>query len=149
MPKGKEERIRVYEDLYNLSVGVKAKTAYFPNFDKDTSINKISTEGEDYDLAQMLIDGRINAIAVLDRTPIEMAMKELNHSDYAYGQFRYEQTIGNYFGMSRKSQYAALYPKLNKTLLEMAASGRVSQIYSKHEALAENPFPYSHSSHRH
>ncbi|NIW44119.1 MAG: transporter substrate-binding domain-containing protein, partial [Gammaproteobacteria bacterium] len=85
----------------------------------------------------MLIDGRINVIAVLDRTPIEMAMKELNHSDYAYAQFRYEQTIGNYFGMSRKSQYAAFYPKLNKTLLEMATSGRISQIYSKHEALAK------------
>jgi PAS domain S-box-containing protein len=137
VPKGKEESIRVYEDLYNLSVGVKAKTAYFPSFDKDTSINKISTAGEDYDLAQMLIDGRINAIAVLDRTPIEMAMKELNHSDYAYARFRYEQTIGNYFGMSQKSQYAAFYPKLNKTLLEMATSGRISQIYSKHEALAK------------
>jgi len=137
VPKGVEESIRVYEDLYNLSVGIKAKTAYFPNFDKDTSINKISTEGEDYDLAQMLIDGRINAIAVLDRTPIEMAMKELNHSDYAYAQYRYEQTIGNYFGMSRTSQYAAFYPKLNKTLLEMASSGRISQIYIKHEALAK------------
>jgi PAS domain S-box-containing protein len=139
VPKGKEESIRAYEDLYNLSVGVKAKTAYFPKFDKNTSINKISTQGEDFDLAQMLIDGRINAIAVLDKTPIEMAMKELNHSDYAYALFRYEQTIGNYYGMSQTSKYAALYPKLNKTLLEMAASGRISQIYSKHEALAKIP----------
>ena len=55
----------------------------------------------------------------------------------AYAQFRYDQTIGNYFGMSPKSPHAALFPKLNKTLLEMAASGRVSQIYSKHEALAQ------------
>jgi polar amino acid transport system substrate-binding protein len=69
---------------------------------------------------------------VLDPKAIEKALNEINFTDYAYANYRYVQKIGNYYGMSKKSPRIGEYERLNAALLELAQSGRVKELYKKH-----------------
>lgn len=135
--KGRESSIRRYEDLRKLTIGVKAKTAYFKDFDKDPAIKKRTFEGGDYGLARMLIEERADAIAILDKAAMESALAGLGFKEFAYAVYRHGQTIENYFGLSKKSPLAKLAPELDRILEEMAASGRVDAIYAKYGAAPE------------
>ncbi|MBF0369701.1 MAG: transporter substrate-binding domain-containing protein [Magnetococcales bacterium] len=135
--QGDEATIRDYADLKKLTVGVKAKTAYFSTFDKDDEIKKIPSEGGDYGLARQLIEGKVDAVAVLDRGAMDSALAGLGFRDYTYATFRHIQTIKNYYGMSKTSANAALYDQLNRVLLAMTESGRVEEIYGTHQAAPE------------
>ena len=127
--KGKAGSIQRYEDLYDFTVGVKRKTAYFPRFDKDPAIRKRVTQGDDYVLARMFIGGRFDTVAILDRTAIESALAGYGFNDYTYAEYRHVQRIGNYYGMSKRSPRAAIYAGLNKVLADMVVSSRVAEIY--------------------
>ncbi len=130
--QGRENSIRRYEDLHDVTVGVKRKTAYFPRFDKDSAVKKRVTQGDDYVLARMFMGGRFDTVAVLDRAAIESALAGYGFRDYAYADYRHEQRIGNYYGMSKRSPHAGLAPALNKALADMVASGRVAGIFTQH-----------------
>ncbi|MBF0310795.1 MAG: ABC transporter substrate-binding protein [Magnetococcales bacterium] len=135
VPKGQEERLRTYEDLKTLVVGVKLKTAYFDPFDGDAAIHK-ETASDDHNLARMFIGGRFDTVALLDRQAMEGVLAGLGFKDYAFAAYRFQQRIGNFYGLSAKSPHAALFPKLNATLAEMVASGRVAAIYGIHRVEA-------------
>lgn len=129
--KGQEGSIRTYEDLRSVVVGVKLKTAYFDPFDGDATIRK-EASSDDSSLARMFIGGRFEAIAMLDRPAMEGVLAGLGFKDYAFADYHFQQKIGNFYGMSKKSPYAALFPDLNATLAEMSASGRVTELYKIH-----------------
>lgn len=129
--KGQEGRIRTYEDLRSLGVGVKLKTAYFDPFDGDATIHKVASS-DDSSLARMFIGGRFETIALLDRSAMEGVLAGLNFKDYAFADYSFHQKIGNFYGMSKKSPFTALFSALNMTLTEMSASGRVTELYKIH-----------------
>lgn len=126
--KGQEGRIRSFDDLKSLVVGVKLKTAYFDAFDKDDGIHK-ETAQDDQSLARMFIGGRFDTVALLDRQSMEGVLAGLGYKDHAFAEYRFQQRIGNYYGMSKKSSHADLFPALNATLQEMAVKGRVGELY--------------------
>ncbi|MBF0142043.1 MAG: transporter substrate-binding domain-containing protein [Magnetococcales bacterium] len=129
--KGQEGRIRTYEDLKGLVVGVKLATAYFDPFDADATLHK-ETSSDDHTLARMFIGGRFDTVAILDRQAMEGVLTGLGFRDYAFAEYRFRQRLGNFYGQSAKSRHAELFPKLNESLAEMAASGRVAAIYRVH-----------------
>jgi polar amino acid transport system substrate-binding protein len=130
--KGKEDLINRYEDLKGLSIAVKRKTAYFKRFDKETTFNKIETKGDDI-MAKMFQKGRFDTMAVLDRVSLEKAMGKYNITNYSYANYRHIQRNGNYYGMSKTSINAGIYEQLNEILMNMAKSGKVTEIYMKYE----------------
>lgn len=129
--KGKENTIKEYKDLASLVVGVKLKTAYFDPFDGDKSLQK-ETSSDDHSLARMFIGGRFDTVALLDRPAMEGVLTSLNFKDYAFAEYRFQQTIGNFYGMSKNSPHIALFPDLNATLAKMSTNGRVGAIYKIH-----------------
>ncbi|MBF0624931.1 MAG: ABC transporter substrate-binding protein [Magnetococcales bacterium] len=129
--KGQEGRIRTYEDLRSLTVGVKLKTAYFDPFDSDATIRK-ETAADDFNLARMFIGGRFDTVALLDHQAMEGVLAGLGFKDHALAEYRFKQRIGNFYGLSKHSPHAALFPALNATLLEMSKSGRVAALYGLH-----------------
>jgi len=129
--KGQENLINSYDDLKKLRIGVKNRTAYFKRFNEDKSLKKI-TKKDDFNMAKMFSAGRFDTMAVLDVASIERALKNNNISNYSYANYRYEQKIGNYYGMSKKSSNASIYLQLNETLLNMVKSGRITEIYKKY-----------------
>ncbi|MBF0322949.1 MAG: ABC transporter substrate-binding protein [Magnetococcales bacterium] len=133
--KGQEGSIRTYEDLRKMVVGVKLKTAYFDPFDGDATIHK-ETSSDDHSLARMFMGGRFETVALLDRQAMEGVLAGLGFKDHAFAEYVYHQKIGNFYGMSKKSPQAGLFPALNATLAEMSASGRVATIYGIHQVEA-------------
>ena len=126
--KGQEDLIKKYEDLYNVTIGTKEKTAYFDRFNKDQKLKKIHSV-DDENMSRMFIAGRFEAMIVLDVPSIERALKKNNFSNYSYAKYRYVQKISNYYGMSKKSPYKDQYDKLNQTLIKMVETGRIKDIY--------------------
>lgn len=133
---GEEGRIKSYEDLYQLTVGVKRGTVYFERFNTDPALRKIEST-DDENMARMFIMGRFDTMVVLDRAAIENAFKQLGYDRFSYADYRQSNRIEHYFGMSRNSTHAAIFDELNRALLDMAASGRVKQIYQAYGLAAE------------
>ncbi|MEO5332212.1 MAG: PAS domain S-box protein [Magnetococcus sp. YQC-5] len=137
VPKGFETTIKHYDDLQGKKVGLKKDTAYFPRFDADTTLNKMTSDGSDYALARSLVEGKVDTVAVLDPAALESAMTGLGVSAYGYAQYRHAQIIDNYYGFSKHSEHANLAPALSKRLKEMAREGRIEAIYAKHKIKPE------------
>lgn len=133
---GEEARIKSYEDLYKVTVGVKRRTVYFERFDGDLALNKVESI-DDENMARMFIMGRFDTMAVLDRAAIESALTKLEYDRFSYADFRLQNRVEHYFGMSSKSPHLAIFGALNQALLEMVASGRIKQIYHSYGLAAE------------
>jgi polar amino acid transport system substrate-binding protein len=133
---GEEARIKAYEDLYKVTVGVKRRTVYFDRFNADLALHKIESI-DDENMARMFIMGRFDTMAVLDRAAIENALKHLGYDRFSYADYRQSNRIEHYFGMSRNSPHFAIFDELNQALLDMVASGRIKQIYHAYGLAAE------------
>ncbi|GAB6054384.1 hypothetical protein JCM17960_32040 [Magnetospira thiophila] len=131
--KGEEGKIQSFEDLHSLKVGVKPKTAYFDRFDRDEAIEKLSLDG-DFEMVRAFIDGRVDTVATLDRPPLESALVGLGFADYSFATYRHTLTIGNYYGVSKKTAHPGLFAALDQTLNEMVSDGLVNEIYRKYDA---------------
>lgn len=98
---GEEARLSRYEDLYDLSLGVKRGTAYFEPFDSDDLLGR-AYASDDAQLAAMFRAGRLDTIAVLDRIPMEAQFRAMEFRDYSYARYVHQQILGNHFGASLK-----------------------------------------------
>ncbi|GAB0057162.1 Sensor histidine kinase RcsC [Candidatus Magnetaquicoccaceae bacterium FCR-1] len=137
VPKGREASVTDYEDLVGKRIGIKKDTAYFARFDGDASLRKVLSDGSDYALARDLIEGRVDTLAVLDQGALESAMTGFGFSGFGYAFFRHSQVLDNYYGFSKFSRNAELANGLSATLQSMATSGRVAEIYAKHQLKVE------------
>ncbi|MCX4026179.1 transporter substrate-binding domain-containing protein [Endozoicomonas sp. SM1973] len=132
--KGQEDLINSYEDLYRHRIGVKRKTAYFPKFDNDKRIQKMLSL-DDKNMAEMISKNRFPVMIVLDTSSIESALKKIGFTNYSYANYKHQQRIGNYYGMSKKSPNAPVYEKLNEAILNMVKTGRVDEYYKKYNII--------------
>lgn len=132
--KGQENLVNAYDDLRKVRIGTKRDTAYFKRFNENTTINKVLSL-DDENMAKMFAANRFNTMIILDVPAIEKALRDIGVSDYAYANYKYVQKIGNYYGMSKKSEHIGIYPDLNAALLDLVESGRVQEIYTKYGVL--------------
>lgn len=128
--KGKAP-IAKYEDLATLTIGTKRGTAYFDRFDADKTLKKVET-ADDQALVGMLMAGRFDVIAAVDKPALDAILKAQNVTDVVYAP--YHETIDgeNLYGIARNSGLAKRADDLNTVLKDMAASGRVRAIYGKY-----------------
>ncbi len=126
-PKGKTT-VGKYEDLAGLTVGIKRGTAYFDRFDADKSLKKVEAS-DDGNLVNMLLAGRFDLIATVDKPALDATLKAQNVTDVAY--VPYQQAIDgeNLYGIGKSSALAKRAPDLDAALKAMAANGRVREIY--------------------
>ena len=132
--KGQENLLNSYEDLCKVQVGVKRGAAYFDKFNHDQKINKYLSY-DDKNMSKMFAANRLDTMIILDKAAIETAFEKIGFTNYSYANYKYVQRIGNYYGLSKKSPHAQVYQKLNEVLLEMTKSGRVAEIYKKHNVV--------------
>ncbi len=125
---GKEEAIRSFEDLKKLTVGVKRGTVYFEEFDTDSRIKKIESYDDD-NMVRMFERGRFDTMIVLDKKPLETALKKNHISDYAYAEYVKKIKIGNYYGIAENHKAKN---DLQKALENMVLSGEVKAIYNRY-----------------
>nr|WP_322938944.1 transporter substrate-binding domain-containing protein [Pseudomonas sp. s4] len=134
---GEEARLSRYEDLYDLSLGVKRGTAYFEPFDSDDLLGR-AYASDDAQLAAMFRAGRLDTIAVIDVLPMEAQFQAMNFRAYSYAHYAHMQVLGNHFGASLKryrSDRRALYDRLGAELERMREEGEVALIYHRYGVL--------------
>jgi len=129
--KGEEHRIKSYEDLAALSIGIKRGTAYFEKFDSDKSLHKLES-ADDQALIGPMRAGHQDAAMVIDRTAFEEAAKAMGWSDYAWADWKLNIDQANYYGISKSGPLAAKASAIDDALKAMAADGRVKKIYGKY-----------------
>lgn len=134
---GEEARLSRYEDLYDLSLGVKRGTAYFEPFDSDDLLGR-AYASDDAQLAAMFRAGRLDTIAVIDVLPMEAQFQAMNFRAYSYAHYAHQQVLGNHFGASLKryqSDRRELYDRLGAELKRMREEGEVALIYHRYGVL--------------
>lgn len=129
--KGKESSLNKYQDLKDLKIAVKRKTAYFPKFNQDLTLHKEELLDDD-NMVRMFEKGRFDVMAVLDQDALKAAMTKHNITDFSYANYQYKQVIAHYYGMSQTSNNAFLFGDLNQALNEMLNEGRINEIYLKY-----------------
>lgn len=131
---GQQASLRSYADLQGKVIGVKRGTAYFDQFDGDSALTK-SLATDDYLLAGMFRAGRLDVMVVLDAEAIEAQFNKIGFSDYSYAEYQYEQSVGNYYGASKRHYLGdkkTLYEQLGQTLRGMRESGEIARIYHRY-----------------
>ncbi|MGB4074331.1 substrate-binding periplasmic protein [Pseudomonas sp.] len=126
--------LRSYADLHGKVIGAKRGTAYFDQFDSDRALKK-SLATDDYLLAGMFRAGRLDVMVVLDAEAIEAQFRKIGFSDYSYAEYQHEQSVGNYYGASKRhylGEKKALYEQLEQALRGMRESGEIARIYHRY-----------------
>jgi len=129
--KGHESDIQTFQDLQNFRICAKRGTAYFDEFNDNSSIYKVNCI-DDTVLTKKFIRGRCAAAIILDIKAFEKVMKSMKFEDFTYAKYQYENKIGNHFAMSLKSINFKLFDKINNRLKQMNASGQINQIYQNY-----------------
>ncbi|WP_126619014.1 substrate-binding periplasmic protein [Azospirillum griseum] len=129
--KGKAS-VNKYEDLAALTIGVKRGTTYFERFNTDKTLKKVETT-DDQTLVSMLLAGRFDVIATVDKPSLDSVLKAEKVTNVAYAP--YEEAIDgeNHYAIGRNSGLAKRAPELDAVLKDMAATGRVRAIYEKYK----------------
>ena len=79
--------------------------------------------------------GRLDVMVVLDAEAIEAQFHKIDFSDYSYAEYQYEQSVGNYYGASKRHYLGdkkSVYEQLGQTLRDMRDSGEVARIYHRY-----------------
>ncbi|ETR72032.1 MAG: extracellular solute-binding protein [Candidatus Magnetoglobus multicellularis str. Araruama] len=129
--KGKESLIQKYEDLYNISVGVKKGTVYFKRFDSDSRIDKRMSV-DDKNMSMMFAAKRFDAMIILDIPAFEKALKNIGFDNYAYAEYKHVQVISNQYAMSKKSSKIKLFDRINSAFRDLVKHGKIRQCYQKY-----------------
>jgi polar amino acid transport system substrate-binding protein len=114
--------IKVFEDLYKYSIGVKNGVSYFPRFDQDDKINKQVVNEAEINLRK-LEQGRIDAAI---NTEIQMDYLIIKHGfDHVFEKSVFRDESGaDYIGISKKSKYAARKAEFEAIVADLVKSGR-------------------------
>lgn len=138
MRKGEEGRLKTYNDLHSLLIGVQIDSKYFLPFDDDPKIRKHATsriEGR----FQMLMVNRLDAVIHTDVYGIQMIQSLGLEEKVAIAPFRYTKENPVFIGISKKSNLIHQKDKLEALLLQMVESGEMAQII--HNYFTRNNLP--------
>jgi polar amino acid transport system substrate-binding protein len=129
--KGHENDIQKFEDLQKYRICTKRGTAYYDQYNDNSSIFKINSV-DDADLSRKFVRGRCDAAIILDIKAFEKVMKSMKTDDYAYAKYQFANKIGNHFAMSLKSKHINLFQKIDTTLKKMIEFDKIKDIYKKY-----------------
>ncbi|OZG71396.1 amino acid ABC transporter substrate-binding protein [Hahella sp. CCB-MM4] len=136
--KGERQRIRSYQDLYQIDVGIVSGSAYFQTFDHDQKIHKVNVSTEKQ-LVDMLGRDRLAAIIGTDcQADYEIAQSPYNDV-VEKAEFRPGNSVDLYFAISKKSPYRAHAEMFSKALRRLLNNGAIDEIRNAYLAPDAKP----------
>lgn len=120
--KGEGQRIRHYEDLYELKIGVQAGVRYFEPFDDDPKIHK-EEAGNDLSNLRKLQYGRIDAIISTETQADYLIATQGLKGKFDKAHYRYDYDLPVYFALSRQSSYAEYNTRFSNIIAELTEKG--------------------------
>jgi polar amino acid transport system substrate-binding protein len=129
---GEADRIRRYEDLYGLRVGVTAGSVYFERFDGDKRLSKDAAQANDANLRKLLL-GRIDAVVIPeDQGAVLLSAMGLGRQIVAADYRAAPDPTPRSVAVSRRSEAIALLPQLEQAMQAMRQDGTLAALYDKH-----------------
>ncbi|MGF1697152.1 transporter substrate-binding domain-containing protein [Vibrio lamellibrachiae] len=128
---GESKRLTQYEDLYDLTIGVKIGARYFKQFDAGTGLSKEQVARDEQNFKK-LVSGRIDTFPINAETgAIHLANSEyrdlLERADFSYTAKGLRSV-----GVSKKSKHIHLRDQMNTLMQNMVESGKLDDIYRIH-----------------
>ena len=118
--------------LLKSRLGVKLGTYYSDFINYDNRLLRV-TAADDENLVRMFAAKRFDYIAVIDKSSIETAFKEIGYTDYHFSSFSYENRMPIYYGFSRAADNQEFLAMLQYQLEMMIMRGEITDIY-RHDA---------------
>ena len=129
--KNQTAEIKDFEDLYNVTVGVVNKVAYFETFDQDERINKYSATTDEA-LFRLLKGERIDAVIMACVAgDVFLNDSDLN-DDFKHADYVYRIANPVYLAISKKSSLLAREEEVSQALQSMIDDGEIKQIMSNY-----------------
>ncbi len=129
--RGDADRIRRYEDLAGLRIGVVASGAYFARFDADSGIDKEIAQGNEANLRKLVL-GRLDAVLI----PEDQALVLLHRLDLQgkleAAKFRVQDLAPRSIAVARSSAAVHLLPQMEAAMTAMRRDGTLAAIYDRH-----------------
>lgn len=128
MRKGTRDKLKKYEDLYNLEVGTQLGSKYFDPFDQDTMIRKqeVASEGQNF---HKLISGRIDVVAIPEDRGEYLISKLGLRDSVEKAPYMFPDGSPRYIGISRKSTYLGRVDAFNKIMKSITDDGTLDRLY--------------------
>ncbi|MDX1655776.1 MAG: transporter substrate-binding domain-containing protein [Candidatus Competibacteraceae bacterium] len=125
--KGQGERIRRYEDLYGLTIGVQAGVRYFDRFDQDPRLirEEVSTDLFNF---RKLAHGRIDAVISTESQADYLIALHGLQGRFDKAILRHDTELPVYFALSRRSPYAEQAGRFSQVVTELVETEAFSAI---------------------
>jgi polar amino acid transport system substrate-binding protein len=124
-------RIRHYQDLAGLRIGVKLGADYFPRFDDDAALNKDAARDMEVNFRKLAL-GRLDAVLIPEDQGEAMLARLDLRPLVAKAEFRQPDHTARAVALSKKSPHAARLADLNQAMAAMARDGTLEKIYQRY-----------------
>jgi len=129
--KGQAHKIKKYENIYQLNIGVLKGSLYFSPFDKDSNIQKVEVLKTEQ-LLPMLKMGRIDALIGTEIVIDYLIQLHSYEGLFDKSVFRYDLKTPFHFAISKKSYFSKEIDKFNSILKSLIKEGFVQEIIDKY-----------------
>ncbi len=133
---GEKDRLTRYQDLSRLRIGVVNGYAYFPRFDKDQSLQKITVTTE-LQLVHMLQAKRIDTYMAFDAMHLDENYRQQLIVKAPFGNTVESSAL---IAISKKSPLQQELPIIEREVIAMINDGRLLRLWS--QSFPEKNFPY-------
>ncbi len=137
MLDGQQHRLKRYEDLYQLRVGVVNGYAYFNRFDKDTKIEKIVVQSE-RQLPRMVLAGRIDTYIGFDQRQERLLQQ---YPQLTMPSFNHAFSDTALLAISKNSALALRANELEAAALSVIKDGTMAKLWAKFLGKNKPPYP--------
>ena len=124
---GEAQKLKNYEDLYNLNTGVILGHKHYEPFDSDKKIKK-SYVNKIRSSYHMLAKGHVDAIIDNDTQGPYNAHRFGVADSIEIAPYKAKLEMNGYFAMSKKSKFITQIDKFDEVLKEMVESGTIDKI---------------------
>jgi len=125
--KGNETLITKHEDLYNLRIGTKLGSQYYPQFDNDRAIPKNPVSNDQLSI-KMLMAGRIDTFVMTESTGDYYIAQSGLSDTITKAEFAHRKEQNVYMVLSKESKHAHRLDEFNKVMAELIAEGAFETI---------------------
>lgn len=140
MRKGEGEKLKTYEDLYRLQVGVQIGSNYFPRFDTDPKIDKIASTA-DANRLKMLLSDRFDALIHTELYGTFMIYSLGFQDQVEIAPYKYTRPNPVYIAISKKSELYNRKDELEEVFSQMVESGEVDMVIHSYFDSISMPVP--------
>ncbi len=140
VPKGKADRIKTYEDLYDLRIGTVRGANFFVQFDEDNCLDKEPVAQTTLNFKKLLL-GRVDTMIINESTGIDLMHKMKISDEIEMAHYRFNREKFVYIGISKNSWLMDKIDTIEPVIQKMVLSGKIRQIIENYYTRLNLPIP--------